>query len=308
MEVLYFLLSGAHRTIPFEEVEALHEAEGCPFEAISKHFGLLLANGDPACSSKIMERAAYVKEFGEVYAIGDGTAISILKEFSCDKYSLKVIGGFKRPSFEKFLRGSGKCRVVITEGMFVIGSKLGERRYGKSKKGPFFSPGSMDPLLARAMVNLSRLKRGGTFLDPFCGTAVFAIEASKVAKVVYCGDLDPAMCYGGRINVKWAQALGDSVLMDAYYLPFRSASIQAIATDPPYGRSVVSLAHPPEELLLGFLERAKEALVPGGWISFASSSKVNVPEVIERAGLKLNACHVQRVHRSLARLICSARK
>ncbi|UXD22793.1 hypothetical protein IPA_08290 [Ignicoccus pacificus DSM 13166] len=308
METLYFVLSGAHRTIPFEEVRALHEAEECPLRVLSEHFGLVLAEGDPECSSRIMYRSAFVKEVGEVFAIGDDVGVSVFKDFQCSRYHLRKLGGLKVPRFEDLLKGEGICRIVVTEGFYLIGRTLAKRKEGKSKKGPFFSPGSMDPILARAMVNLSRLKRGGTFLDPFCGTAVYAIEASKVAGRTYCSDLDPAMCYGGRINTQWAGVLGDNILSDSYYLPFRNSSIQAIATDPPYGRSVVSLAHRPEELLLGFLERAYEVLKPGSWIAFASSSKVNVPEVIASTSFELGRCHVQRVHRSLARLICTARK
>ena len=301
------MTSGAHKTIPVEEVEALHEAEGCPFSLLSIHEGLVLGKGDSKCSAKLTYRSAYVKEIGEVLAIGDEIGITVFKEVECNKYTLKRIGGFKVPPFERYLRGEGNCKVIATEGFFVIGKPLSKRVYGKTKKGPFFSPGSMDPILARAMVNLSRLKPGDTFLDPFCGTAVYAVEASRIARRVYCSDLDPAMCYGGRINLKWAGALGDGVLADSYSLPFRSGSIGSIATDPPYGRSVMSLAHKPEELLEGFLEEASKILRRGSWIAFAMSSRVNVEEILMTSPFKLNVCHVQRVHRSLARLICTAK-
>lgn len=307
MEELYFLISGAHKSIPIEEVQALHEAEGCPFSLLSVHEGLVLGKGDPDCSSKITYRSAYVKEVGEVLAIGDEIGITIFKEFGCNKYIVKKIGGFKVPDFQRHLRGEGRCKVISTEGFFVISKPLSERKRGKTEKGPFFSPGSMDPILARAMINLSRLKPGDTFLDPFCGTAVFAVEASRVARRVYCSDLDPAMCYGGRINLMWAGALGDNILADSYTLPLRKNSVGSIATDPPYGRSVVSLAHEPEDLFAGFLEEASKVLRSGSWISFAMSSKINVEEIVSSSPFVLNACHVQRVHRSLARLICSAK-
>ncbi|ALU11490.1 RNA methyltransferase [Ignicoccus islandicus DSM 13165] len=306
METLYFLISGYHRSIPVEEVIALHEAEGCPFQLLSVHNGLVLGRGDPKCSMRLTYRSAYVKEIGTVGYVSDGVSTTVLKELDCGKLKVHVVGGSEVP--EVRLEGKGTCRAIATEDFIVIGKELSKRAHGKSEKGPFFSPGSMDPILARAMVNLSRLKKGGTFLDPFCGTGVFVMEASKVAKLGLCFDLDPAMCYGGRINLKWAGALSDNALTDSFSLPIKSNSVDAIATDPPYGRSVVSLAHDPIELFASFLGEAERVLKPGSYVTFAMSSKVRVMDAIGTTNLKLMKCHVQRVHRSLARLICTLRK
>ncbi len=306
MATIYFLISGYHKSIPIEEVIALHEAEGCPLKVLSVHNGLVLGEGDPECSRRLTYRSAYVKEVGLVGYIADGTSITVLEEIDCGKLNIHVVAGSEVPRAK--LSGKGSCRAIATEDFLVIGRKLSERRYGKSPKGPFFSPGSMDPILARAMVNLSRLKSGGTFLDPFCGTGVFVMEASRIAKVGLCFDLDPAMCYGGRINLKWSNSLSDNVLTDSFSLPLKSNSVDAIATDPPYGRSVVSLAHAPTELLTSFLAEAERVLKPGSFLTLAVSHKLNLKEAIEATKLKLLKCHVQRVHRSLARLICTLRK
>jgi tRNA (guanine10-N2)-dimethyltransferase len=307
LEVLYFLISGAHKTLPVEEVEALHEAEGCPYKLLSVHSGLVLAEGDPNCSKRIAERSAFVKEVGVVYRIGDERGYVELKEGKFSKLSVRRVEGsaVKVPPPE----GSGvPGRAVVTEGFYVIGVKLSERKLKRTKKGPFFSPGSMDPLLARAMVNLSRVKKGAKLLDPFCGTGVFAVEASNVGATALCSDLDPSMCYGARINVEHLNAFAETLRADAAEMPFRSASIDAIATDPPYGRSVLSLGHGVEELLESFLVEAKRVLKSNSWITFATSSEVDAEDVVKRAGLRLNKCHVMRVHKSLARLICTALK
>jgi tRNA (guanine10-N2)-dimethyltransferase len=46
------------------------------------------------------------------------------------------------------------------------------RDYGERKptERAFFQPGSMDPLLARALVNIAGAAPGRTILDPMCGT------------------------------------------------------------------------------------------------------------------------------------------
>jgi len=50
--------SGAHRTIPLEEIEALHEVYSCPLEVLSVHYNLVLAKASFECSKRIVERSA----------------------------------------------------------------------------------------------------------------------------------------------------------------------------------------------------------------------------------------------------------
>jgi len=124
--------------------------------------------------------------------------------------------------------------------------------------------------------------------------------------VSYCADLDPSMVYGSKINSEYLRLDVEHLIEDSAHLPFRSSSISAIATDPPYGRSVLSLAHSPEELLTDFLREASRVLKRGSWITFATSTSSNPYELLKNTSLRLNKCHVMRVHRSLARYVCTA--
>ena len=70
-------------------------------------------------------------------------------------------------------------------------------------KRPFFKPISLDPRLARSMVNIS-CPEGGKFLDPFCGTGGILLEASEVGLQVYGSDADFRMVEGSKENLQWS--------------------------------------------------------------------------------------------------------
>lgn len=79
---------------------------------------------------------------------------------------------------------------------------------------PFMKPVSLDPRLARVLVNLlrDRLEAGAAIADPLCGTGGLLIEAALVGVPAVGVDLDPEMVAGARRNVAWAleQATGDA--------------------------------------------------------------------------------------------------
>ena len=85
-------------------------------------------------------------------------------------------------------------RVVAYQDEFFIAIekiKLNKKHFEESKphKRPFFYPGSMNPKLARCMVNLSRVKEGQLLLDPFCGTGGILIEAGLIGCRVVGSDI-----------------------------------------------------------------------------------------------------------------------
>ena len=85
-------------------------------------------------------------------------------------------------------------RVAAFENDLYIGIeriKLNKKHFEESKphKRPFFYPGSMNPKLARCMVNLSRIHEGELLLDPFCGTGGILIEAGLIGCKVVGSDI-----------------------------------------------------------------------------------------------------------------------
>ena len=66
---------------------------------------------------------------------------------------------------------------------------------------PFFQPGSMDPLLARAVANLAGARPDATVLDPMCGTGGVLVEAGLVGADVLGIDAQAKMAAGARENL-----------------------------------------------------------------------------------------------------------
>jgi Methyltransferase domain len=89
---------------------------------------------------------------------------------------------------------------------------------------------------ARLLVNLVAPAGPGWLLDPFAGVGGVALAARAAGWRVLTGDLDPALRHG-------LVRLGAAHLVaDARALPLRGGSLDAVATEPPYDRSVGALA------------------------------------------------------------------
>ncbi len=101
---------------------------------------------------------------------------------------------------------------------------------------PFFSPVSLDPKLARFMVNMSRTKPGDTILDPFCGTGGVLIEAGLVGRNILGNDSSLQMVMGARMNLKYYGLTGNIVNRPVEDLEL-DHKVDAVVTDLPYGRN-----------------------------------------------------------------------
>ena len=132
--------------------------------------------------------------------------------------------------------------------LHIIGleaEKAATWRHRIAPERPFFKPVSLDPRLARAMVNLGA-PAGGRLLDPFCGTGGILVEASLVGIEACGGDLDAEMVAGTEENVRHAQThwagSGDATVRvaSATEIPQQWADkgpFDAFVFDPPYGRN-----------------------------------------------------------------------
>ncbi|MFC5971425.1 methyltransferase domain-containing protein [Halomarina salina] len=120
---------------------------------------------------------------------------------------------------------------------------------------PFFQPGSMDPMYARALVNIAGARPGARVLDPMCGTGGVLIEASLVGADVVGSDAQWKMVRGAHENLSAAlggagestdgdagDGVGDPPVdfdvarANATRLPFADDSCDAVVFDAPYGR------------------------------------------------------------------------
>lgn len=170
-------------------------------------------------------------------------------------------------------------------------------------KRPFFQPGSMGPLLARALVNIAGARPGARVLDPMCGTGGLLIEAGLTGADVVGLDAQPKMTRGTRENL--AQYLGPdagAVLTGtATRLPFPDDAFETIVFDAPYGRQskIVNDADSSlEQLLRATLEEANR--VAARAVLVADQSWEQTATAAEWA---VETSFTRRVHASLTRHI-----
>lgn len=164
---------------------------------------------------------------------------------------------------------------------------------------PFFQPGSMDPLLARAVVNLAGVGPDEVAFDPMCGTGGLLIEAGLVGARPVGLDAQAKMVRGARENLT-ATLPGEPLLArgDAATLPIREGTVDAVVFDAPYGRQSRIEARDGTTLLEGALDAA--ATVADRAVVVADRS---IEKSARRAGWRIEARYERRVHRSLTRYV-----
>jgi tRNA (guanine10-N2)-dimethyltransferase len=195
-----------------------------------------------------------------------------------------------------------ELRALFTEGVCALGWVEVETGGGfearRPTDRPFFQPGSMDPALARALVNVAGARSGATVVDPMCGTGGLLLEAGLVGARVLGVDAQWKMVRGATENLSAYLDGGFAVVRgDATRLPACDGAADAVVFDAPYGKQskvVGDLA----ALVSGALCEARRVAPRGvlvadrSWTDEARSAGWTVEARIER-----------RVHRSLVRHI-----
>lgn len=191
-----------------------------------------------------------------------------------------------------------KCALGIT----VAKIDRGEFSARRPSMRPAFHPGTLMPTVARCMVNLARTPREGTMLDPFSGVGGILMEAGLIGAKPIGIDIDERMIEGARENLK-ASGITDFELMVGDARKLRGLEVDAIATDPPFGRQASTAGVPIEKLYEEALPSMAGVLKLGRYMCITSPAGLELEEIAEKAGLKLIERHEQRVHRSLTRWI-----
>jgi tRNA (guanine10-N2)-dimethyltransferase len=178
---------------------------------------------------------------------------------------------------------------------------------------PFFQPGSMDPLLARAVANLAGARPGATILDPMCGTGGVLVEAGLVGADALGVDAQAKMARGARENFEafldasdrapaasglpepgdWATMRGD-----ATRLPLRADAATGVVFDAPYGRQSKVETHALDDLVAGALAESRR--VADRCVLVADR---DWREQARAAGWTVDAAFQRRVHASLDRYV-----
>ena len=193
-------------------------------------------------------------------------------------------------------------RAVFSDGLCWFGRVLYEIDRGSyasrnPNKRAYFHPGVMMPLFARAIVNLTCVKKGETLLDPFCGTGGMLLETHLLGVIGVGSDFDSRMLDGCRQNVE------DAVLFraDATNMPYKNASFDAVACDFPYGQSTAVGAETLASLYTGALSEIRRVLKKGKRAVVVTHQDIR-PYALA-AGFTVAGFFEQYIHKSLTRRI-----
>ncbi len=197
-----------------------------------------------------------------------------------------------------------ELRAVFADDVCLLGWQVAERDAGFGSRAPtdrpFFQPGSMAPVDARAYVNLAAgpALPDATVLDPMCGTGGLLLEAGLIGARPLGSDAQWKMARGTAENLagflpdtRW-----DVVRGDATTLPFDDDVADAVVFDAPYGRQSKIAGHELDSLVAGSLAEATRLapscvlVADGSWEAAARD-----------AGWAVDARFERRVHGSLTR-------
>ena len=177
----------------------------------------------------------------------------------------------EKPSTELMLILDGGCGIVCWGIRKITESpRIGWKERVATER-PFFKPISLDPILAKVMVNLTGIQSSseGYLCDPMCGTGGVLMEAALM-DVPYVGiDFDKEMVLGSKENLNWIHQIhnitkstgfvkhGNAMELNQVLASFPELSICGFAFDPPYGRNSWQ-SEKGSELLSSVLEACNE--------------------------------------------------
>jgi tRNA (guanine10-N2)-dimethyltransferase len=201
------------------------------------------------------------------------------------------------PPRRYLLRVRGDRTLVLRRAAVVDRGQYERRRMPSL---PFQRPVSLPPRRARVAANLARAAPGRRVADPFLGTGALLLEAGLLGARLFGADRDPVMVRGAIANFA---ALGVEPERLSVHDAARALDelpwpeIDAIVTDPPYGRASSSGGEVPRALLARVLPPWVERLAPSGRLVLVGP----VGEAPELPRLVLEQAIPDRVHRSLTR-------
>lgn len=186
----------------------------------------------------------------------------------------------------------------------VLGSVVatvdrGDYEHRAPHKKPFFYPGVLMPRVARALVNISQVRSEDVLFDPFSGTAGILVEGGLIGAHVIGIEVRRKISHGAKMNLDEYDADYSLLVADACRVPLRDSCVDAIVTDPPYGRSAAIRAESLHHLYSDSFAEMYRVLKTGKLAVVVSEMKV--VEFAERAGFSVVDVFTQKVHKSLTR-------
>lgn len=326
---LMFELSKEHTTLPRAEILAALDAEGSLFRVVHSSEDVLVV--DVPANKTIIQRLAQRLAFSFVideFLFSCPATLNDLLEHA-QKHPLQQDGSIairchkrsKLISSEHLIDRLGdvytknrlvnltnpdiELRAVLAKDTIYIGLKkisLDTSQY-QQRRGhlrPYLSPVTLHPKIARALVNLSIVKRQGTLLDPFCGTGGILLEAGLLGVHVVGSDVEKKMIEGCRKNLEWYHLKNFQLYCaDIAEITRFVPSVDAVVTDFPYARATTTKGERLTQLYSRAFETISQVLKENGRAVVGLSNKEI--RCIGEDFLSVVETYALRSHRSLTR-------
>jgi len=326
---LLFELSKEHKTLPKAEIVACLDAEHISYDVIDSNENIMIVKADMK-EQKIKRLACRLSMtffidkllFSSLPSINEikkhAEATNIEKKGSiairCKNRSDNIDS---QPVIQTLAKVYSKDRVValenpkvevrglIDEKQICAGLKLAEidrQQFEKRKVQyrPFFSPISIHPKLARALVNLSLIKKDELMLDPFCGTGGMLIEAGLIGAKIVGSDIENKMIEGCRKTLDFYKIKNYKLFCsDIGSIKKHVKTVDAVVTDLPYGKSTTTKGEEIKQLYERAFENISKVLEKNSRAVIGLSNKDMIS--LGEKYFSLMDKHEFRVHRSLTR-------
>ena len=325
----FFELSKEHTHLSTAEIKGLLQAHNLSFEPLIETQDVLLIK--TSASDDILQRLA--KRLSFTYHVNrflfssppdpsliqqvakhhplykDGSLAVRCRNRSTIHESKPIVEALAGPYTEhrkvKLTKPDVEIRALITHDTVYVGEKLHEvktTRFEQRKVQfrPFFSPVSLHPKLARALVNISVIKRGDYLLDPCCGTGGVLLEAGLMGIHPIGCDVEETMIEGCKQTLSHYEIPHDALYCtDIGDIPSLVPQVDAVVTDFPYGKATTTKGESLDKLYGRAFQSISKVLKGGKRAVIGMPSRKHV--AMGKSWLTLQDVHVIRVHKSLTR-------
>lgn len=245
----------------------------------------------------------------------------LIKKGSMGIRSLRVQGAFREVSGTMIKKAMGKLIIekggkldldspetdiaVIISRNIYIGEQLARAdresmRKRRNQFRPYSLPITLSPNLSRVLLNMARVEKHHEILDPFCGTGGILLEAAMIGAQVYGSDLDVKMIGGTKENFAFLNLdYRHLEVCDIEKASELFPEMDAVITDPPYGRSTSTGGEKMEKLYERIFVSLTKILKTGGRCAMILPSMAYLGGLPKELSLESAVSH--RVHRSLVR-------
>ena len=323
-----FELSRDHDSIPIGEVVSCLESEEIDYTILEKNSDILVVNTDN--QEKIKDVAvrlshtffisnflfssdvnmSEIKSKSEKNQIQEGGSIAVKyknrSQYIDSRSIIEMLAGIYTKNRSVDLEKPDiEIRALITDSRVYTGIKLFEIErsqfeHRKVQNRPFFSPISLHPKIARALVNLSCVKKSETLLDPFCGTGGILLEAGLIGARVIGSDVEQKMIKGSKKTLDFYNIKDYNLFhSDVGEITNHIGKVDAIATDFPYGKSTTTKGEDMSALYTRTFDTFTNILKKNGRAVVGLSDKNWIKKASKY--LDLLEVHEIRAHRSLTR-------